>query len=222
MPKRRILIVEDEPIVMLHLKSCLEQFGNAVLPPVSSGNDALNSFKKYKPNLVLMDIVLEGEYDGIQARKKITQEFNVPVIFLTALLDSIEYPVIAIGCDEKITFLNSKIPPLLGKRDAQIFGKEFGKVFKLFSENGSRIEIPFDRILVKGEAEEFNGISLKISKEKTRLVDIVISPFKMLANKTIGSVLIIRDVSKYSMSREEKGETLEILIKLIKGQSKPD
>ena len=87
------------------------------MPTVSSGSDASNSFKKYKP-----------------------------MIFLTALLDSIEYPVIAIGCDEKITFLNSKIPPLLGKRDAQIFGKEFGKMFKLFSENGSRIENPFDRI----------------------------------------------------------------------------
>ena len=145
-----------------------------------------------------------------------------PMIFLKALLDSMDYPVIAICCDEKITFLNSKIPSLLEKRDDQIFGKEFGKVFTLFSENGSRIEIPFDRILVKGEAEEFNGINLKISKEKTRVVDIVISPFKILTNKVIGSVLIIRDVSEFSMSREEKGATLEVLIDLIQAQSISD
>jgi len=221
----RILIVEDEPVVKLHLKSCLEKIGYQVLTPVSSCQEALDVFKAQKPNLVLMDIVLEGELDGIDAAEKISRDYGVPVVFLTAysddstlnrarvcqpfgyivkpfkeedlkstikialfksrqekilkehlkfnsaLLDSIEYPVMAIDCEENIIFLNSKIQPLLEKEDVQILGKEFGKVFKLFSENGSKIKIPFGRILVNGEAEEFNGISLKISNEKTRLVN---------------------------------------------------
>jgi PAS domain S-box-containing protein len=267
--KASILIVEDEPVVRLHLKSCLEQLGYAVLPPVSSYKGALKSFKEDEPNLVLMDIVLEGEYDGIHAAEEIAQEFKVPVIFLTAysdektikrarvcqpfgyivkpfreedlkssieialfkhqqekllrdrlsfnsyLLDSIEYPVVALDCNENIIFINPKIQQLLGKKDDQVFGKGFEDVFKIFSENGDRMEIPFDRILVKGEAEEFNGISLKISKEKNLLVDIMVSPFKQTTNKTIGSVLTIRDVTAYSMSREEKEAVLETLIKLM-------
>lgn len=272
----RILIVEDEPVVKLHLKSCLEKIGYQVLTPVSSCQEALDVFKAQKPNLVLMDIILEGELDGIYAAEKISRDYGVPVVFLTAysddstlnrarvcqpfgyivkpfkeedlksaieialfksgqerllkenmkfnssLLDSIEYPVMAIDCEENIIFLNSKIPPLLEKKDVQIFGKEFGKVFKLFSENGSKMKIPFGRILVNGEAEEFNDISLKISNEKTRSVDIVVSPFKKLANKIIGLVLIIRDVTEYSMSREEKEANLKNLIRLIKGQSEFD
>ena len=214
-----ILIVEDEPIVSLHLKSCLEQLGYMVLPPVSSYKDALLSFKKNTPSLVLMDIVLEGKHDGIDAADKIAREFKVPVIFLTAysdkktinraracqpfgyivkpfreedlkssieialfkhqqekiirerlsfntsLLDSIEYPVVALDYDENIVFLNSKIPLLLERKEGQILGKEFKNVFKLFYESGSKMEIPFDRILVKGEAEEFTGIGLKESKQ---------------------------------------------------------
>ena len=139
--------------------------------------------------------------------------------FSSYLLDSIEYPVVALDCNENIFFLNSKIQLLLDKKDTQIFGKGFEDVFKLFSENGSKMEIPFDRILVKGEAEEFNGISLKISAEKTLVVDIMVSPFKKMTSKIIDSVLIIGDVTAYSMTREEKDAVLGTLIKLMKESS---
>lgn len=272
----RILIVEDEPVVRIHLKACLEQLGYHVLPPVSSCYDALKSVKNEIPNLVLMDIVLEGKLDGIHAAEKITRDSGVPIVFLTAhsdgktlsrarlcqphgyivkpfkeedlkstieivlfkyqqekvlkehlsfnssLLDSIEYPIMAVDCEENIIFLNSKVPSLLDKKEIHIFGKEFCKTVKLFCENGDRMEIPFDRILVKGEAEEFNDVVLKISKEQTRLVDIVASPFRKMPTKTIGSVLIFKDVTEKSMSREEKEKLLKNLIKFIEGKSEAD
>lgn len=267
----KILIVEDEPVVKLHLKTCLENLGYLVLPPVSSHCEALTSLKREKPNLVLMDIILEGELDGIHTADKINSNFGVPVVFLTAysddatlsraracqpygyivkpfreedlktaieialfkseqeinlkenvdfntsLLDSIEYPVMALSCDEIIIFLNSHVQSLMGKENSQILGKEFREVVKLLSENGDKMEIPFDRILVKGDAEEFNDISLVISEEKTRLVDIAVSPFKKESNRVIGSVLVFKDITENSLSREDKEAFLDYLTKLMDG-----
>ena len=87
MPASRILIVEDERLVANALSRNLEGLGYQVVSAVASGEDALKKAEETRPDLVLMDIRLEGEMDGIQAAGLITARFNIPIIFVTAYAD---------------------------------------------------------------------------------------------------------------------------------------
>ncbi len=87
MSEVKILIVEDERILALGLKKKLEKLGFEVTDAVSTGEDAIKSVKTDKPDLILMDIVLKGEMDGIEAAKLIINLHNIPIIYLTAYAD---------------------------------------------------------------------------------------------------------------------------------------
>lgn len=82
-----ILIVEDESIIALDIKDQLESLGYTVQAIVSSGEEALEEVKKIKPDLVLMDIVLKGDIDGVETAQKIRDSFDIPIIYLTAHSD---------------------------------------------------------------------------------------------------------------------------------------
>ena len=79
----RIMIVEDERIVALDLRQTLESFGHEVVTVVSSGEQAVAQGARLKPDLVLMDIHLDGPMDGTEAAR-VLQQHNIPVLFLTA------------------------------------------------------------------------------------------------------------------------------------------
>lgn len=79
-----ILIVEDESVVSMHLEMSLERLGYAITASVTSGEEALEAIQRTKPDLVLMDIQLRGEMDGLTAAEAIHQQFSVPVVFVTA------------------------------------------------------------------------------------------------------------------------------------------
>ena len=83
----RILVVEDEMLVAYQLNKKLQKLGYLVSPAVSSGEDALQSLRQFHTNLVLMDIVIKGDIDGIEVADRVQREFKVPVIFLTAYAD---------------------------------------------------------------------------------------------------------------------------------------
>jgi PAS domain S-box-containing protein/putative nucleotidyltransferase with HDIG domain len=84
---RNILVVEDERIVALDIKSRLEVLGYSVCGIVETGEKSISAAEEKKPDLVLMDIMLEGEMDGIEAAAKIQSMFDIPVIFLSAYSD---------------------------------------------------------------------------------------------------------------------------------------
>jgi PAS domain S-box-containing protein len=84
MSKARILIVEDERIVVLDIQNSLEGSGYDIAGQTDRGEDAVELTKEVHPDLVLMDIGLKGEIDGIEAATRIRREFDLPVIFLTA------------------------------------------------------------------------------------------------------------------------------------------
>ena len=79
----RIMVVEDERIVALDLRQTLESFGHEVVLVASSGEQAVADAPQLRPDLVLMDIHLDGPMDGTTAAR-ILQEHNIPVMFLTA------------------------------------------------------------------------------------------------------------------------------------------
>ncbi|MCZ7402758.1 MAG: response regulator [Candidatus Methanoperedens sp.] len=80
----QILVVEDEIIVADYIRKSLQNMGYSVPSIVSSGENAIKEIEKNNPDLVLMDIVLEGKMDGIEAAEIIRSRFNIPVVYLTA------------------------------------------------------------------------------------------------------------------------------------------
>ncbi len=87
MAKALILIVEDDRIVARDIQNRLKNLGFEVTASVSSGEEAIIRAKEDLPDLVLMDIVLKGEMDGIEAAEIIRSRFDIPIIFLTAHAD---------------------------------------------------------------------------------------------------------------------------------------
>ncbi len=83
MSKGKILIVEDESIEALDIKHSLESFGYEVPYIATSGDAAVDLALNIKPDLILMDIILKGNTEGIDAAAKI-KDLNIPVIYLTA------------------------------------------------------------------------------------------------------------------------------------------
>lgn len=83
----RILIVEDEAIIANDIKRTLEKFGYVITDIAKSGEAALQMVQESTPDLVLVDILLEGSLNGIDITQTIQQEYNIPVIFVTAFSD---------------------------------------------------------------------------------------------------------------------------------------
>ena len=116
MAEAQIVVVEDESIVAEHIRRSLQKLGYSVSAVANTGEKAIKCVEENNPDLVLMDIVLQGEMDGIETARKIRSRFNIPVVYLTAY------------SDEKI-LERAKIT------------EPFGYVIKPFSERELRINI---------------------------------------------------------------------------------
>ncbi|MBW4547966.1 MAG: response regulator [Symplocastrum torsivum CPER-KK1] len=84
MVRARLLIVEDEGIVALNIQNRLQGLGYSVVATVSSGEEAIQVAGETRPDLILMDIKLDGNVDGIEAAAEINRLFHLPVVYLTA------------------------------------------------------------------------------------------------------------------------------------------
>ena len=87
MDKVRILIVEDEGLIARDIEDMVRNAGYQVCAVVGTGEDAVEMAETSHPDLILMDIILRGEMDGVEAAEKIREGFNIPVIYLTAHTD---------------------------------------------------------------------------------------------------------------------------------------
>jgi CheY-like chemotaxis protein len=82
-----ILVVEDDTNVATVLEARLESFGHRVCGIVKSGTKAISRAIEHRPDLILMDILLEGDMNGIEAAEQIVKKLEVPIIFLSCLSD---------------------------------------------------------------------------------------------------------------------------------------
>jgi len=82
-----IMIVEDEVVVAMELQEALKAMGYRVSAIVSSGEEAISKVDSMPPDLILMDIKLHGELDGIETAGRIRERHDIPVIYLTAYAD---------------------------------------------------------------------------------------------------------------------------------------
>lgn len=87
--KRKILIVEDEMIIALMIEQMVERLGHIVVDKVSTGEAAIEAALSSSPDLILMDIRLQGEIDGIEAMNRIGKKQKIPVIYITGNTDEI-------------------------------------------------------------------------------------------------------------------------------------
>ena len=87
MAKIQILIVEDDGIIAKDIQNTLEGLGYAVAAITSNAEGAIEKAAETQPDLVLMDIMLEGDMDGVEAAEQIRDRFGIPVVYLTAHAD---------------------------------------------------------------------------------------------------------------------------------------
>lgn len=89
MEKKKIFVVEDESIVSLEIQSRIKHLGYIVSGTAASGDEAIRKVIDLKPDLILMDIRIKGEIDGIETAAEIKKIYDVPIIFLTAYADPV-------------------------------------------------------------------------------------------------------------------------------------
>ena len=199
MPKVKVLVVEDESLVARDIQNMLRSLNYEVVGVVSSGEMALQKASKSAPDLVLMDIVIKGAVDGIAAAEKLWEEFNIPIVYLTAYAD-------------ETTFQRAKLT------------KPFGYLLKPFEER--ELQTTIEMALFKSkmelklrEREEWLSTVLKSISDGIIATDQdgLISFMNPLAenmtgwsqdealNKPLPNVLCLQGSSSGELSQPEKG-----------------
>ncbi|MBN1889395.1 MAG: GAF domain-containing protein [Thermoflexales bacterium] len=87
MAKTRILVVEDDGVIAMHIRDCLDVLGYELAGIVIAGEDVVQQVAETQPNLVLMDIRLKGQMNGIEAADQVRASFDIPIVYLTAYAD---------------------------------------------------------------------------------------------------------------------------------------
>jgi signal transduction histidine kinase len=87
MSKEKIFIVEDETIISMELTHRLIKSDYQIVGTVTSGEEAIKLISSAKPDLILMDIFLSGEIDGINTAEEIRKSYDIPIIYITAFAD---------------------------------------------------------------------------------------------------------------------------------------
>lgn len=85
--KLKVLIVEDESIVSLVIENSLVGFDYKVVGKAVTGEEAVKAADEHEPDIILMDIYLEGDMDGIEAARIINLKHDIPIVYLTAYSD---------------------------------------------------------------------------------------------------------------------------------------
>ena len=85
----RVMIVEDEAITAMATGAMIKRLGHVVSAAVGTGQAALDAFRRQRPDLVLMDIRLDGDLDGIETAKLMRRDSDVPVVFVSAFVDDV-------------------------------------------------------------------------------------------------------------------------------------
>ncbi|MDD8020599.1 MAG: HD domain-containing protein [Acidobacteriota bacterium] len=89
MAKARILVVEDEALVARDLVNTIKSFGYEVTDLVQNGESVVQSIQKNQPDLAIMDIVLKGRVDGIEAAALLWEKYSIPVVYITSFADDL-------------------------------------------------------------------------------------------------------------------------------------
>ncbi|PJZ58107.1 ATP-binding response regulator [Leptospira barantonii] len=148
-----ILIVDDEWLIAFNLQVSLQKLGYRISGTARTADEALEVAERTKPDLILMDIRIEGELDGIQAAERIQKKMDVPVIFMTAFADEETFNR-AVDKASMFGYISKPFQPQALKNSIEIalkqqqrFGKarEEGKEFRDVIQNIGEGAVSLDR-----------------------------------------------------------------------------
>ncbi|MDP8267648.1 MAG: response regulator [Candidatus Tenebribacter davisii] len=217
-----ILLVEDEHLISIDIKYTLEQFKYNVVGIFSNGNDVIKNVGKLNPDIILMDIMLDGDLDGIETGKRILAKHDIPIIFLTAYADSstvesatkiTPYGFILKPYDEKelhaaieITLIKHKSELELLKSKAQYESMFIGNPEPcVYVDNDFKIKD------INPRFKKFFGFTLEECKAK-KIDDLIIPPgHKHEANK-LSIESLSGSVFTDTVRKSKKGEILPVAI----------
>ncbi|NDK07520.1 Histidine kinase response regulator hybrid protein [Leptospira kirschneri serovar Mozdok] len=167
-----ILIVDDEWLIAFNLQLSLQKLGYKIAGTARTADEALEMAERTNPDLILMDIRIEGELDGIQAAEKIQKKMDIPVIFMTAFADEETFNR-AVNKASLFGYISKPFQPTSLKNSIEIalkqqkrFGKakEEGKEFKDVIQNIGEGAISLDKegkiLFMNRTAEYLTGWSL--------------------------------------------------------------
>ncbi len=194
--RARILVVEDEIIIAEDLQRKLKKMGYDVPLIVSSGEEAIRKTQENIPDLILMDIVIHGEMDGIETAGKIHSIFDIPVVYLTAY------------ADEK-TLARAKIT------------EPFGYLIKPFKER--ELQITIEIALYKNEMEKKLKESERRLREKNQWLAAVIESIgdAVIATDPEGTIQLMNPIAEALTGWNQKealGKNLTSVFNIISTQ----
>lgn len=173
MCKVKVLIVEDETIIALEMKRCLEKLNFEVTNTAKDYNTALSSFRSNKPDIILMDINLKSSKDGIEIAKKIHSIEEVPVIYITAFSD--EYTINRAIETNPVSYLIKpfKIDELKSNIILGLYKKSHGPNSFI---NNNNLELGFDYYFNEEKSILFyKEIPIKLSTKELCLLKLLIN-----------------------------------------------
>ncbi len=212
--RKKILIVEDENIVALDMRKRLDHLGYEIVDILSSGEKAVEKVRENKPDLILMDIMLKGEMDGIETAHEIKKILDIPIIYLTAYSDSITIkrakittPFGYISKPFSENDLHAAIELAFYKHDVELSLHEseewFRKVFNTSIDAIVAIDLNGNVILSNPAAEKMFKIQGEEFKQ-IQLQSFICDESKALFEKIINSILNEDNLS-------ESGKTVELV-----------
>lgn len=178
----KILVVEDESIIALDIQNSLVDAGYSVVAIATCADEALDLTAQFNPDLVLMDIRLRGEIDGVEVAEKIRTEFNLPVVYLTAHAD-------------ETTLRRAKIT------------EPFGYILKPFEDREliTTIEIALSRYHAEVAIQLALAKEKELNQIKSRFVSVVSHEFRNPLNAILFSTeLLERYESELSQERKQE------------------
>ena len=187
----KILVVEDEILVATDIEESLESLGYEVLNAVATGPDAIAEVEKNLPSLILMDINLKGDMTGIEAATIISQNHNVPIIYLTANADlstinqakvALPYGYIIKPFTDKDLQTNIEIALFKFENDMKLKmeSEQFNTFFDLKDHDKNQIIIHGNKGLEKINIEQVYYLEKKDNQTIIHLFDEEISSEKSL------------------------------------------
>lgn len=148
---RKILIVEDEMVIAMDLQVCLQRQGYIVTGHATRGEEVITVINDNRPDIILMDVKLEGSIDGVETAQMIYDNYDIPVIFITSysnktIIDRAKktnpFGYIVKPFDEKELFTNIELA--IFKHETELKLKESEKKYRELSESIQQIIIEVD------------------------------------------------------------------------------
>jgi signal transduction histidine kinase len=187
MAGEKILVVEDERVVARDIEKRLKNLGYQVPASVASGQEALIKVAELQPDLVLMDIQLRGQMDGITAAEQIRADFDTPVIYLTAFAD-----------EDTLQRAKSTEP--------------FGYIVKPFDEKDLHvtIEVALRRRLAEAAIRVALAKEKELSELKSRFWSMIIHEFRNPLTSILSSAQLL-ELHGHRLSADRRQEYLGLI-----------